>query len=442
VVLIANAEQSKIALWYADQDGKEWRKLSEYPTFSPEFAVLGFDADDTTMLVTAKVDGNRWGVFKYDFVKKRPGELLAYDKSIDVKGGLIFAPDSKKLLGIRMQTEPPKTLWFDAGLMALQSKLDDAFPGMVNVILPGNTLAPMLILSYSSTQPGQYYLYNPDRKKVSPLFAIRPWIDPKRMSTQLVYDYEARDGLPIVSYLTLPSGRAAKALPMVVLVHDGPWIRDYWGYDAQVQMLAGLGYAVLQPQFRGSSGFGDEHFKKSLKQWGLAMQDDLTDGVTSLIKQGVVDPHRICIMGAGYGGYSAMMGLVRDPDLYRCAVNLFGPTNLFSLSSSATAGDSAGSYSRDMTLGNPKELTHQFNETSPSKQAAKIKAPVLMFYGEKDRRIPREHGEDMRDALKKFNKVYEYTELEGEEHGIADEKTRYRVFGAIQSFLMKYNPAQ
>lgn len=442
VVLITNAEQSQVAVWYVDRDGKEWRKLSEYPTFFPKFVVLGFDADDTTMIVKAHVDADRWGVFKYDFVNNRPGELLASDKSVDIDGGLVFAPDSRRLLGIRMRTEPPKTLWFDTDVSALQSRLDDAFPGMVNVIHPGNALAPMLILSYSSTHPGQYYLYHPDRKKVSPLFAKRPWIDPKKMSAQLAYDYIARDDLPILSYLTLPAGRAAKNLPMVVLVHGGPWGRDYWGFDPVVQMMAGLGYAVLQPQFRGSTGFGETHYAKSLKQWGLSMQDDVTDGVASLIKQGVVDSNRICIMGAGYGGYAAMMGLVRDPDFYRCAVNLFGPTNLLYLSSSETWGDSAMSYSRNMTLGDPKKLQDQFNATSPSKQAAKIKAPVLMFYGEKDRRVPRVHGEEMRDALKKLNKVYEYTELEGEEHGIADEKTRYRVFGAIESFLKKYNPAQ
>lgn len=440
VVMTTNAEQSQVAVWYRDQGDQAWRKLSEHSTFEPKFRVLDFDADDTTMIVTAPMEDGRWGVYKYDFVNNKPGELLASDKMVNVDGGLVFTPDSGRLVGLRMQTEPPKTLWFDKGMASLQAAVDKAFPGLVNVIHPGNAHAAMLIHSYSSTHPGQYSLYFPDKKKLQNLFATRPWIDPKKMSPQLAYDYVARDGLPILSYLTLPLGREAKALPLVVNVHGGPWARDHWGYNAEVQFLAGMGYAVLQPQFRGSTGFGDLHFKKSFAQWGLAMQDDITDGVNSLVKQGVVDPQRICIMGASYGGYATMMGLVKDPDLYRCGINLLGVTNLFYISSSGTWGDRAATYSLNKTLGDPDKLRDQFNATSPAKHADKIKAPVFMAYGEKDYRVPLVHGEEMRDGLKKHGKVVEYMELEQEEHGIAKEETRYRVFGAIENFLKKYNP--
>jgi dipeptidyl aminopeptidase/acylaminoacyl peptidase len=208
-----------------------------------------------------------------------------------------------------------------------------------------------------------------------------------------------------------------------------------------VQFLAGMGYAVLQPQFRGSTGFGYEHFKKSFGQWGLSMQDDITDGVNSLVKQGVVDPKRICIMGASYGGYAAMMGLVKDPDLYRCAVNLLGVTNIF-YTIDAWKQERVLSYLVKELIGDPDKLRDQFIATSPSKQADKIKAPVFMAYGEKDYRVPPVHGEEMRDGLKKLGKVGEYMELEKEEHGFAKEETRYRVYGAVETFLKKYNPPQ
>ncbi len=442
VVQTTNAEQSQMVVWYREQVGQAWRKLSDHSTFDPKFRVLAFDADDTTMIVSAPMEEGRWGIYKYDFVNNKPGELLASDKMVNVDGGLVFSPDSKKLLGLRMQTEPPKTLWFDKSMASLQVGIDKAFPGLVNVIHPGNAQAAMLIHSYSSTHPGQYSLYYPDKKKLLNLFAARPWIDPKKMSTQLAYDYVARDGLPILAYVTLPQGREAKALPMVVLAHGGPWGRDHWGYNSEVQFLSGMGYAVLQPQFRGSTGFGDVHFKKSFGQWGLAMQDDITDGVMSLVKQGVVDPKRVCIMGASYGGYATMMGLVKDPDLYRCGVNLFGVTNLFYISSSGTWGDKAAVYKLNKTLGDPDKLRDQFNATSPSKQADRIKAPVFMAYGEKDYRVPLVHGEEMRNGLKKNGRVVEYMELEKEEHGIAKEETRYRVYGAIETFLKKYNPPQ
>ena len=442
VVNTTNAEQSQMVVWYRDGVGQAWRKLSEHPTYEQRFHVLGFDADDTTMIVSAPMEEGRWGIFKYDFANNRPGELLASDKMVDVGGGLVFTPDTRKLIGVRLSTEPPKTLWFDKAMASLQLGIDKAFTGMVNVIHPSNALAPMLISSYSSTHPGSYSLYYPDKKKLQNLFANRPWIDPKKMSTQLAYDYVARDGLPILAYLTLPQGREAKALPMVVLPHGGPWGRDDWGFSPEVQFLAGMGYAVLQPQFRGSTGFGDAHFKKSFAQWGLSMQDDITDGVNSLVKQGVVDPKRICIMGASYGGYAVMMGLVKDPDLYRCGVNLFGVTNLFYISSSDSWGDKAATYSKDKMLGDPSKLRDQFDATSPARHADKIKAPVFMAYGEKDHRVPLVHGEDMRDGLKKYGKVYEYMELEKEEHGISTEETRYRVYGAIETFLKKYNPPQ
>ncbi len=441
VVVTANATHSDLVVWYREQNAPGWRKLSEHPSFAPRFTVLGFDADDTTLLVSAPTSEGRLGVYKYDFANNRPGELLASDKSVDVGGGLVFAPDSGKLLGVRMQTEPPRTVWFDKSLASLQAGIDKAYPGLVNVIHPRNAQAPMLIHSYSSTQPGQYALYFPDKKKLQNLFALRPWIEPRKMSTQLVYDYVARDGLPIMSYLTLPLGREARALPLVVNVHGGPWTRDHWGFNPEVQFLAGLGYAVLQPQFRGSTGFGAAHFKKSFGQWGLAMQDDLTDGVNSLVKQGVVDPKRICIMGTSYGGYATMMGLVKDPDLYRCGVNLLGLTNLAYYLSDWNKYR-VSEYSLKEMLGDGDLLRDQFIATSPSKQADKIKAPVFMAYGEKDYRVPPVHGEEMRDGLKKLGKVVEYMELEKEEHGFAKEETRYRLYGAIETFLKKYNPPQ
>jgi dipeptidyl aminopeptidase/acylaminoacyl peptidase len=442
VVMITNAEQSHLAVWYREPNAKDWRKLDEFSRFEPKFRVLAFDADDTTMIVSAPMAEGRWGIFKYDFVANKPGELLASDKQVNVDGGLVFTPDTRQLLGLRMQTEPPKTLWFDKGMASLQAGVDKAYPGLVNVIHPSNAGVAMLIHSYSSTNPGQYALYHPDKKKLQSLFVARPWIDAKKMAPQLVFDYAARDGLPIMAYLTLPNGREAKALPLIVNVHGGPWARDHWGYNPEVQFLAGLGYAVLQPQFRGSIGFGDAHFKKSFAQWGLSMQDDITDGVNSLIKQGVVDPKRVCIMGASYGGYATMMGLVKDPGLYRCGVNLLGVTNLFYHASSGRSHDPELNYVLDTWVGDPVKLRDQFTATSPALQPQHITAPAYMVYGKKDRRVPVVHGREMRDALQKHGKAHEYVELEYEEHGFSGEAVQVDVYKGVQAFLRKHIPAQ
>lgn len=441
VAITANANHSNVKLWYRAESNSAWKMLAEYPAFDSPFSVLGFDADGTTMFVSAPTPEGMRGIYQFDFAANKPGVLLASDKSVDVSRGLVLHPDTGKLLGVRMATEPPRTLWFDAGLKALQAGIDKANPGLVNVIQPSSGQSPMLISSYSSMQPTRYSLYHPDKKKLQNLFAERPWVEVAKMSPQLAYDYVARDGLPILAYLTLPQGKSPKALPLIVNVHGGPWARDHWGFDPEVQFLAGMGYAVLQPQFRGSTGFGAAHFKKSFGQWGLAMQDDITDGVNSLIKQGVVDPKRVCIMGASYGGYAAMMGIVKDPDLYRCAVNLLGVTDINYLwKQSAWRIDRVADFDLKTMVGDPDKLAEQFIATSPLKQVAKIKVPVFMAYGENDKRVPLVHGREMRDALQRHQKVYEYIELEKEEHGFAKEETRLRVYGAIANFLKKHNP--
>jgi dipeptidyl aminopeptidase/acylaminoacyl peptidase len=442
VVVTANREVSVLSVWYRDSESAPWRKLSEHSAFEPRFTVLAFDADGKTMLVSATTPGSsRLGVYKFDFEKNVPGELLASDSAVDVNE-LVFAPDTRQVVGINIPSEPPKKLWLDKGLAALQAGLDKAIAGRVNVLQITNANAPRLIYSYSSTHPGQYALYHPEQKKLQNLFATRPWIDAGKLSPQMVYDYQARDGLPIMAYVTLPKGREPKALPLIALIHGGPWARDDWGFNAEVQMLAGMGYAVLQPQFRGSSGFGREHLKKSFGQWGLSMQDDITDGVQSLIKQGVVDAKRVCIMGASYGGYATMMGLVKDPGLYRCGVNLLGVTDMFYHASSGRSHDPEVNYFLDSWVGDPVKLKDQFTATSPALQAQRITAPVYMVYGKKDRRVPVVHGREMRDALQKHGKAHEYVELEYEEHGFSSEAVQVDVYKGVQAFLRKHIPAQ
>lgn len=440
VVVTSNTEYSEETIWYRDQEGSDWRRLSAHPALDAPFTVLGFDNDGVTMIVSAPTNKGFIGIFEFDFKNNRVGRQLAADEQVDVDGELVYAPDSRKLLGVQLSSAPPKTIWFDASMQVLQASLDTARPGLVNEIQVTNRDASMLVHSYSSTEPGSYSFYQPAAKKLTRYLTKRPWIDSATMAPKLVYDYVARDGLPIMAYLTLPKGRAVKSLPLIVLVHGGPWARDEWEFDPDVQLLAGMGYAVLQPQFRGSTGFGIAHFKKSFGQWGLAMQDDLTDGVLSLTKQGVVDSRRVCIMGASYGGYAAMMRLVKDPNFYRCAVNLFGVTNLFYHSSKGRDNDPVENYSLDQVLGDPVKLRNQFEATSPSLRADAIGAPVFMVYGVKDYRVPLIHGEEMRDGLKKAGKVFEFMKLEDDEHGIADEKTRISVFKAIAAFLRHHNP--
>jgi dipeptidyl aminopeptidase/acylaminoacyl peptidase len=266
------------------------------------------------------------------------------------------------------------------------------------------------------------------------------------MAPMQPWRYRARDGLEIPAYLTLPLGREAKQLPLVVWVHGGPQSRDTWGFDSEVQFLANRGYAVLQSNFRGSTGYGDKFESAGYGQWGAAMQDDLVDGVRALIADGRVDPKRICIGGASYGGYAALMGVIRDPDLFRCAIDYAGPTDLAWVVDLPETDHNFITHSpsdRELeermhrTVGNPDDATQRkdMEARSPRLLAAKVKAPVLLAYGTDDRRVPLRHGTAMRDALASAGADFEWKSYAGEGHGVLDSSNTVELFRRIERFL-------
>ncbi len=295
------------------------------------------------------------------------------------------------------------------------------------------------MLSYSDTDPGTYYLYDRDQRRLEFVAASRKAIDPARMPAREPVRYAARDGLEIPAYVTLPMGAATGKLPLVVLVHGGPNVRGgHWRWNAEAAYLASLGYAVLEPEFRGSLGWGRKHFEAGWKQWGLAMQDDLDDGVDWLAKQGTIDPKRVCIMGGSYGGYAVMLGLARNPERWRCGINFIGVTDinlLFEVGWSDFADSNYLRYAAKDLIGDPVKDAAQFKATSPLAQAARIKAPVLMAYGTDDRRVPLIHGEEMRDALRKQGTPVEWVAYRGEGHGFLLEANRIDFYTRVAKFL-------
>ena len=237
------------------------------------------------------------------------------------------------------------------------------------------------------------------------------------MPTREPVRYPARDGLEIPAYVTLPPGREAKALPLVLYVHGGPWVRGAtWHWRDEPAFLAAHGYAVLEPEFRGSTGFGRRLFQAGWKEWGRAMQDDLVDGIDWLARRGTIDPSRVCIMGASYGGYAVMMGLARDAERYRCGINYVGVTDImlmFDVTWSDMRNTDFLRYNAKELIGDPERDAAQFKATSPLANAAKIRAPVLMAYGGADRRVPLVHGERMRDALREQRRARRLGRLRG-----------------------------
>jgi dipeptidyl aminopeptidase/acylaminoacyl peptidase len=250
------------------------------------------------------------------------------------------------------------------------------------------------------------------------------------------FTYKARDGYEIPAFVTLPAGAGDKQLPMVVLPHGGPESRDVRCFDWLAQFLASRGYAVLQPQFRGSTGYGEAHRKAGYRQWGRLMQDDVTDGVKALIEQGIADPKRVCIVGASYGGYAALAGAAFTPELYACAVSINGISNLSAMLNfeEAYAGkesDSVRYWKDHIGLKTSPEVLSR----SPARAATNVRAAVLLLHGVNDSVVPIAQSREMASALKSLGKAHTLIELPGEDHWLSRSDSRTRVLTEMEAFL-------
>jgi dipeptidyl aminopeptidase/acylaminoacyl peptidase len=438
---------------YYLQGNDNWRKLAEFRLFSDTGFSPEYIGPDGTLYVAARRGRDTVALYRFDLEKNAvDAEPLISVKDYDFDehafgdpsiGGSQFIVNrsNKKLLGVRFQTDASSTAWFDADMKKIQKAVDAALPSTVNIVsvARGGNTEKVLVGSHSDVQPLVWYVFDTAKGKLIKLGAAHPEIDPKKMSAQEMVRYNARDGLTVPAYLTLPNGSSGKNLPLVVLVHGGPFLRGAaWGWDPEVQFLASRGYAVLQPEFRGSTGFGYKHFKAGWKQWGLAMQDDIADGARWAIAQGIADPRRICIAGASYGGYATLMGLAKDPDLYRCGVEWVGVTDIdlmYKWSWSNDMSVAARNYGMPILIGDRVKDAEQIRNTSPVNLAGKITQPLLMAYGGADRRVPIEHGKSFRDAVRPYNSKVEWVEYPEEGHGWALLKNRVDFWTRVEKFL-------
>lgn len=315
------------------------------------------------------------------------------------------------------------------------ASLQEQFPDQVVYLADAShDHRKLLFFVYSDRNSGEYYLYDAASGQASFFDAIQTWLDPEQMASVRVIRYKARDGLDIEGYLTLPRGREAKNLPLVVLPHGGPiGVRDGWGWEAEPQFLASRGYAVLQMNYRGSSGYGEDFEKKGYGEWGGKIIDDITDGARWAIAQGIADSKRLCIVGASYGGYAAVMSAVREPDLYRCAVGFAGAYDLNLLvKDSDVTGRSAGKlFWEDSIAKSAEERSRQ----SPISQIGRLKVPVLIVHGERDIRTPFSQAKALRRALESAGKPYQWLSEPEEGHGFANEDSLVRYYEKLESFL-------
>ncbi len=364
-------------------------------------------------------------------------------KGYDFTGSVVYDAQARRLLGVHYETDGQGTVWMDPLMRATQAAVDALLQGTINRINCQRCASSptVLVTALSDRQPPVYYLYNRDNKALTPVGASRPWIKAQAMGGRDVHRFAARDGLSIPVLVTHPPGKPEGARPAVVLVHGGPWVRGtHWAWEPEAQFLASRGYVVIEPEFRGSAGYGFKHFRAGWKQWGLAMQDDVADAVQWAVKQGWVDPKRVCIAGASYGGYATLMGLVRDHELYRCGIEWAGVSDInlmYSIDWSDMSEESK-SYSMPLMIGDKVTDAKQLKDTSPLEQAARIRRPLLMAYGAVDQRVPIEHGKYLRDAVEKTNKDVEWVVYGDEGHGWRKLETNVDFWTRVEKFLERH----
>jgi dipeptidyl aminopeptidase/acylaminoacyl peptidase len=297
-------------------------------------------------------------------------------------------------------------------------------------------LKKLVVFSWSAKDPGSYYIFDLEKKQLKPLFATCPWIKPEQMADVYPISYKSRDGLVIHGYLTVPAGQEPKNLPMVVFPHGGPFSRDIWEFDRDTQFLASRGYAVLQMNYRGSPGYGEDFYVKGQRHIGRELQDDITDGTKWAIAQGIADPHRIAIMGWSFGGYSALMGAIREPNLYRCAIDLSGVTDWVALLKyQRTVTEGFGDDENAEMIGDPIKDAADLADISPVNHADKIAVPLLLVYSKDDRVVPFEQARLMKAALDSAHRSCELITKRNEGHGFYKYDHRLELYQQIDKFL-------
>jgi dipeptidyl aminopeptidase/acylaminoacyl peptidase len=391
------------------------------------FLAMGRDGADTAALLRVEVrDG-----------KPTSKTLLALD-GYDFTGTLIR--DRKgAVLGVSYLTDARGTYWFDAGMAQIQKQVDVLLPATNNRLDCGDCVQPaqVLVTSTSDQQPAAFRLFDVKAGKLADIAVSRPWIKPEAMAQRELVRVPARDGLSIPVHVTRPPG-VKGAAPMVVLVHGGPYLRDgEWHWYGESQFLASRGYVVVEPEFRGSKGFGEKHYRAGFKQWGLAMQDDIADATQWAVKQGYADAKRVCIAGASYGGYATLMGLIRYPELYRCGFEWVGVTDIDLMYSIQWSDFSEmwKDYGMPVMVGDRVKDAEQLAATSPLKLAAKLRQPLLMAYGGEDKRVPIDHGLKMRDALRPHNPNVEWITYPDEGHGWMLQANDIDFWTRVERFL-------
>lgn len=435
---VATDDRQEPRLYARDADAPGgWREVRQPRTAPQEVELHLATADGAAVYLTSDEGGARECLREYRVDQGAFAERLCNENG--AVGVPVFSFDRNALIGVRHEDGRPELKVLDAkhpDALLLRS-LIKAFGGQ-RVRITSRTVdgERFVIFVDGDRNPGDFYLVERKSLKATYLLSRRSWIDPKTQAPVEAITYKTRDGATIHGFLTARDGLATRNGPLVIMPHGGPHgPRDYWAWDTWAQALASRGYAVLQVNYRGSGGYGYAHQAAGYRKWGTLMQDDLTDAVRWAVAQGVADPGRVCIMGASYGGYAALMSPVREPDLYRCAIGFAGVYDLVSQSKESDIAESrfGRMYLREV-LGGDAEM----REHSSVTYIDRLKAPVLIAHGTADERVPFSQAKILREAMTASGKPFEWAEYEGEGHGFYKESNHEDFLKRSIEFLDKH----
>ncbi|MCV2367274.1 S9 family peptidase [Roseateles oligotrophus] len=433
--------EGRQSLWVSDPEGKTWRLARSFGLLdSARITPLGFGLDPQTLYVIAMHEGFQ-AIHTMDLSDPALPLSLKFQQkaSRDLDGHLLYSSKTGEAVGFVSNGQNAGAYFWSEDHKALVDRIDKALPKRANRIVQLVDQDDVYLLrSFGNGKPGEYMVGQRSKGALAVLAELNAQLDPEHLALKRSIRFKARDGLPLQAYLSLPRGVPSKGLPLVVLPHGGPQASTGSEFETWPAFLAERGYAVLQVNFRGSTGFGQAFMEAGLKRWGLEMQDDLSDGVAELVKRGTVDPQRVAIVGASYGGYAALMGVVKAPQQYRGAFAFAPLTDLVEYAREiANNRVWISTHALERQIGSLASDRARLEATSPRLQAAKIEVPVVLVHGTLDRQTPYEHSVWMADALKAAGKDYRFISQDRGDHQLSHQPYHLQLLQELDAFLLK-----
>ena len=425
-------------LLYRENENDQFKSILT-TNFKESVTPLSFTFDNENIYVSSNRGRDKSAIYKFDLKNSVESELIFEHEKVDVYN-LMRSKKRKVLTGVSYVLEKRQIYFFDEWRKNVQEKLELHLEGVEVVISDlSKNEKKAIIVAYSDKSRGTYYYYDIEKNSLKKLASLSPWLNSDDMADMFPISYKSRDGLTIPGYLTLPLNyKKGEKIPVVINPHGGPWARDEWGFNSQVQFLANRGYAILQMNFRGSTGYGRKFWEISFKQWGKTMQNDITDGVNWLIDEGIADPEHIAIYGASYGGYATLAGLAFTPEIYKCGIDYVGVSNIFTLLETLPPYWELGRKMMYEMIGDPNTEKDLLREASPLFHIDKIKAPLFVAQGANDQRVKQAESDQIVDALKKKGIDIPYMLKKNEGHGFYNEENQFDFYKKMEKFLAKY----